>query len=253
MRVRVRCYAELNDHLPRPHRYREVDLELAPARTLGELLDGRGIPVAEVEVALVNGVSCALDRVLRDGDRVSLYPVFEAMDVTALLRLRTSPLRGMRFVADAHLGRLARYLRLLGFDTLFENDPGDEALVQISEDQQRILLSRDRALLSRRCVTRGLWIPSTRPRQQLAYVVERLDLYPLFRPFTRCTLCNGELQRVSKSAVGTGVPPRVRAVFERFWRCEGCQRIYWQGSHYQRLRAMVKQLVSQRKDADGGD
>ncbi|MEA3275233.1 MAG: Mut7-C RNAse domain-containing protein [Pseudomonadota bacterium] len=246
--VFLRCYAELNDFLPPLRRQQESQLVLDETKAVAELIAEVGIPAAAVELVLVNGVSRGLDCPLRDGDRVSLYPMFEAFDVTPLLRLRSHPMRQVRFVADAHLGRLARYLRLLGFDTLFENDIGDSALARISAEKRRILLTRDRALLRRRLVNHGLWVPSTRPREQLAYVVGRLDLYALFRPFTRCTMCNGMLTPVPKATLEADLPPRVRAVFEDFWRCDDCGRVYWQGSHYDRLRVFVAQITPERAE-----
>ena len=239
----VRLYAELNDFLPSHHRQREQLVVLESGVTVGALVSWMGIPEQEVEVVLVNGTSSGMDRTLRDGDRVSVYPVFEALDVTSLLQLRAHPLRQACFLADAHLGRLARYLRLLGFDTLFENDPGDAALVRISLEEGRILLSRDRRLLMRRGLTHGLWIPPIRPHEQLSYLLDRLDLYALFRPFSRCTVCNGVLSAVDKDRDDLRVPPRVRIAFDAFWRCEGCGRVYWQGSHYQRLKEVVTQLT----------
>jgi uncharacterized protein with PIN domain len=242
MRIHLRCYAELNDLLPAAERQRTLTLELVPPVTVRSLAAARGIPPGRIELALVDGRSVPLEAELDAGARVSLYPVFESMDVTPLLRLRDRPLRRVRFVADAHLGRLARYLRLLGFDTLFENDPGDAALARISAHQGRILLTRDRALLERRLVTHGLWVPATRPRSQLVWVVERLDLWRLFRPFTRCTVCNGVLREVTRNSLQGRVPPRVLAAFDAFWRCRGCGRVYWRGSHYDRLRMLVDQL-----------
>lgn len=240
----MRCYAELNDYLPEGRRQRDWDLPLLGAATVGWLIAGLGIPSASVEVVLVNGASSGLDHDLRDGDCISLYPVFESFDATPLLCLRAQPLRRVRFVADAHLGRLARYLRLLGFDTLFENDPGDAELARISAQEGRILLTRDRCLLKRRGLSHALRIPAVRPREQLVYIVDRLDLYRLFRPFTRCTVCNGMLHEVDKEIPDLPLPPRVRAAFETFQRCEGCGRVYWQGSHYDRLRALVAQVAA---------
>jgi uncharacterized protein with PIN domain len=240
--VWLRRYAELNDPLPPSRRQRDNPVTLAPPATLADLIEVAGIPPGAIELALVNGRPSSLDRPLQAGDRVSLYPMFEAMDVTALERLRSRPLRHVRFVADAHLGALARYLRLLGFDTRFENDPGDEALAEISAREHRILLSRDRALLDRRRVTHGLRVPHTRPREQLSWVVERLDLYRLLRPFTRCMPCNGLFEPVSAAQVADRVPERVLDAFDRFWRCRDCGRIYWRGSHYDRLKASVDRL-----------
>jgi uncharacterized protein with PIN domain len=241
--VTLRCYAELNDHLPPERRQRAFEVRVEPPLTLGDLIEGLGLPSEEVDMALVDGVSRGLDHPLAGGERVALYPVFESFDVAALARLRGEPLRAVRFVADAHLGRLARYLRLLGFDTRFENDPGDRALARLSAEEGRILLSRDRGLLARAIVTHGLWVPPVRPREQLAWVVERLDLRRLIRPFTRCTVCNGKLEPVAGPEVRGQVPERVAEAFDRFWRCRGCGRIYWEGSHYQRLRALVEQVA----------
>ena len=238
----VRCYAELNDYLPEGRRQRDLDVPFCGAANVGRLIAELGIPPAAVELVLVNGISSGLDRDLWNGDRISLYPMFEAFDVSPLLYLHVQPLRRVRFVADAHLGRLARYLRLLGFDTLFENDFGDEELARISAREGRILLSRDRRLLERRIVNHGLWIEAVRPREQLVYVVDRLELYRLFQPFTRCTVCNGALREVDKGISELPLPPRVRAAFDTYWRCQGCGRVYWQGSHYDRLRAFVDQL-----------
>jgi len=244
--VLLRCYAELNEFLAPGERQRDREVALAGPTTLGVLLDRVGIPAAAVEVALVDGASCGLDHPLGGGERVSLYPVFEALDPTPMLRLREAPLRRVRFVADAHLGRLARYLRLLGFDTLYENDLGDPELAAIAKREGRILLSRDRALLDGPGLTHGLWVPSTRPREQVAQVVERLDLYRLLRPFTRCTICNGLLAEVEKAEIAGELPERVLRVFDAFWRCQGCGRLYWQGSHYQRLQALVEQIAAER-------
>jgi uncharacterized protein with PIN domain/sulfur carrier protein ThiS len=245
--VLLRCYAELNDYLSPGERQCDREIPLPGPTTLGALLDRVGIPAAAIEVALVDGESRGLDHLLRGGERVSLYPVFEALDPTPMLRLRQAPLRRVRFVADAHLGRLARYLRLLGFDTVYENDLGDPELAAIAEREGRILLSRDRALLAGAALSHGLWVPSTRPREQVAQVVERLDLYRLLRPFTRCTICNGLLAAVDKAEIAAEVPERVHRVFDAFWRCQGCGRLYWQGSHYQRLRGLVEQIAAARR------
>lgn len=240
--AKFRCYAELNDFLPSSQRQRDIPVEFEPPAPVRHLMETLGVPHTEVELVLVNGESVDLERRIEEGDRVSLYPMFEALDVTPALRLRPEPLREPRFVVDAHLGKLARYLRLLGFDTLFENDCGDAALVRAVEAEHRILLTRDRALLMRRGVTHGCYIRAVRPLEQLGYLIRRLDLYRCFRPFTRCMLCNGPLVGVAKQEVEEAIPPRVRAVQEKFWRCEGCGQVYWRGSHYERLHRLVREL-----------
>jgi len=240
----VRLYAELNDCLPKAQRQRDLEIPLPTPPDVRTLLTKLGLSPDAVELVLINGASSSLEYPVRGGDRVSLYPTFEAFDVNPLLQLRDAPLRRIAFVADAHLGRLARYLRLLGFDTLFDNDPGDEALARVSVEEGRVLLSRDRALLRRPAITHGLWVPTVRPREQLRYVLERLDLFRLLRPFTRCTVCNGSLAVADKRTLGDEVPSRVRAAFADFWRCSDCGRVYWEGSHYERLSHFVEQMAA---------
>lgn len=234
-----RFYEELNDFLPAPRRKRDNLLEFRAPCPVRHLMETFGVPHTEVEIILINGRSVGLDQRVKDGDRVSVYPVFEALDVSPLLRLRERPLRDPRFVADAHLGRLARYLRLLGFDTRYENDPGDEALANITSRERRILLSRDRALLMRKEIDHGCYVRENRPLDQLAYVMNRCDLYRMVQPFTRCMKCNGTLRGVPKAAVAAQLLPATRMHYEQFWQCTGCHQVYWRGSHYARLEKLA--------------
>jgi uncharacterized protein with PIN domain len=234
-----RFYEELNDFLPTQRRKRDSLLEFPAPCPVRHLIEVFGVPHTEVEVILVNGRSVGLDERVKDGDRVSVYPLFEALDISPLLRLRERPLRDPRFVADAHLGRLARYLRLLGFDTQHENDPGDRALANMASRERRILLTRDRGLLMRKEVDHGCYVRENRPLEQLLYVMGRCDLYRLVRPFTRCMKCNSILREVPKAAVAAQLLPATRRHYQQFWQCAGCHQVYWRGSHYARLEKLV--------------
>jgi uncharacterized protein with PIN domain/sulfur carrier protein ThiS len=243
-KVTLRFYEELNDFLPGPMRKRSVEKEVLAGQTLKNMIEGLGVPHTEVEIVLVNGRSVDLDYPLREGDRISVYPMFEALDITPLLRLRENPLRRPSFLADAHLGKLARYLRLLGFDTLFFNDAGDHRLVSISVQERRTLLSRDRALLMHRKITHGCYVHAIEPRQQLRELINRYDLAGQISPFSRCMMCNGPLGREEKQSIGDRLPDHVYQSYHEFWRCDGCQRIYWKGSHYRQLSAFIASLSS---------
>jgi uncharacterized protein with PIN domain len=249
----IRFYEELNDFLPKAWRKGDRELEFSPAVPVRHLIETLGVPHTEVELILVNGISVDLEHRVGDGDRISVYPMFEALDVSPLLRLRERPLRRVRLVVDAHLGRLARYLRLLGFDTLFQNDPGDAELARLAAQEGRILLTRDKALLMRREVTHGCYVRDTSPRQQLGGVVRRLDLYRQIRPFTRCMDCNGRLRPVTKQRVEAQLPARTRQLFDEFWQCLGCGRVYWRGSHFERMQALVRWVQTQEALAEGTD
>jgi uncharacterized protein with PIN domain len=242
----LRFYEELNDFLPHALRKRDIPLRFEPPAPVRHLVETVGVPHTEIELVLRNGESVDLEARVGDGDRLAVYPVFESFDVAPLLRLRAAPLREPRFAADAHLGRLARDLRLLGFDTVFANDVGDDALARRAAAEQRILLTRDRQLLMRREVTRGCYLRAARPEEQLAYLVRRLQLCGLIRPFSRCTACNTPVEAVPAAVVEPQLPPSVRRRHERFWRCAGCGRIYWQGSHWRAMAGRVARLCGSR-------
>ena len=238
-----RFYEELNDFLPPVRRKREFAVPCARAATTKHMIEALGVPHTEVEVVLVNGESVGFDRVLRDGDRVAVYPKFEALDVKPLLRVRDEPLRTTRFLADAHLGGLARLLRLAGFDTLYENGLTDAQIEALAREDGRIVLTRDRELLKRRGITHGCFVRALRPREQLREVIERLDLMRSVQPFTRCLACNAMLAPIDKSAVCDRLPPNVRECHDRFTACTGCGRIYWEGSHWRRMRSIVDESI----------
>jgi len=239
-----RFYEELNDFLPRQRRGREFSVRIARDVTAKHMIEALGVPHTEVELILVNSESVGFDHRLADGDRVAVYPTFEAFDVTPLLRLRERPLRTTRFVADAHLGGLAHLLRMLGFDTLYDNGFADDEIERLAIREHRIVLSRDRELLKRSGITHGLFVRQLRSPLQLREVVHRLQLGGSARPFTRCLHCNARLVAADKAQVLPRLPPRVAAHFERFSTCQGCGRVYWEGSHWRRMRGVVDELLA---------
>jgi uncharacterized protein len=242
-RAFFRFYAELNDHLPPNQRYQSIEKSFLAPASVKDLIESLGIPHTEVDLILVNGESVDFSRQIRNGDRIAVYPVFEALDITPVLRLRPEALRDPKFVLDVHLGRLAAYLRMLGFNTAYTNSASDPELVRISVEQGRILLTRDRGLLKHSAVTHGYWLRETDSRRQTAEVVSRFDLARSLRPFTRCMACNAPLRSVLKSEVVSRVPPRAAKAYSDFQECPGCHRVYWQGTHYQRMLRWVEQLT----------
>lgn len=241
--ARFRFYEELNDFLAPERRYREFAAPCARAATVKHMIEALGVPHTEVELVLVNGESSAFDRLLRDGDRVSVYPKFETFDVTPLLKLRAAPLRRTAFVADAHLGGLARLLRLTGFDTLYDNGFDDEEIAALSVREGRVVLTRDRELLKRRNITHGCFVHALKPERQLHEIFSRLDLVRSARPFTLCLDCNAPLRPIDKALVLERLPPNVRAHCERFSTCDGCRRVFWEGSHWRSMQALVARVL----------
>jgi uncharacterized protein with PIN domain len=216
------------------------------------MIEALGVPHTEVELILVNGESVDFNRQIEDGDRVAVYPRFEAVDVTPLLRVREQPLREPRFVADAHLGGLAHMLRMLGFDTLYDNRFHDAAIVAIAEHDGRIVLTRDRELLKRRAVMHGCYVHALKSEAQLREIVERLDLARGARPFTLCLHCNAPLRAVDKASVLDRLPPKVREHYERFSTCDGCGRVYWEGSHWRNMRRVLDGVLPEERAGGNG-
>jgi uncharacterized protein with PIN domain len=240
----LRFYAELNDFMPPGLRHQPVRRSFSPGTSVKDLIEGAGVPHTEVDLVLANGTSVDFAYLVQDGDRISVYPVFEAFDIGGVTRVRPAPLRDLRFVLDVHLGRLAAFLRLAGFDVVYRNDFDDEALAELALGG-RVLLTRDQELLKRRSVTRGYWLRSTDPQRQLAEVLRRFDLIELVHPFSRCLKCNAPLERVEKSDVLDQLPPRTQQNYDRFRRCPGCERVYWEGGHFQALCRRLERALAE--------
>jgi len=242
-RAGFRFYAELNEHLPPESRYRTLEKVFAAPGTVKDMIESFGVPHTEIDLIVANRCSVDFAYLVQDGDRIAVYPMFESLDVTPELRLRALPLRDPKFVLDVHLGKLAAYLRMLGFDTEYRSSSSDEELARISAGEHRILLTRDRGLLKRGAVTHGYWLRQTDSRRQVAEVVRRFDLIGAIRPFTRCMACNGALQAAPKDQVLGQIPARTAELHREFQRCAQCGRVFWKGSHYHRMRVWIDQLI----------
>lgn len=239
-----RFYEELNDFLPAAWRKRSFDHPCAEAASVKHMIEALGVPHTEVDLVLVNGVSVSFDHLLHENDHVAVYPRFEAFDITPLLRLREHALRITRFVADAHLGGLARLLRMAGFDTLYDNHFQDDEIAALSVREARILLTRDRELLKWREITHGCYVHALKPAEQLSEILRRLDLAGSIKPFSLCLHCNAPLHALDKQLAQSRVPPAVRASHERFSTCDLCQRVYWEGSHWRRMQAQLQAILA---------
>ncbi|MFB3826173.1 MAG: Mut7-C RNAse domain-containing protein [Bryobacteraceae bacterium] len=235
-----RFYAELNAFLPPERRARPFEHAFLDAAPVKDMIESFGVPHTEVDLILANGESVDFAYVVRDGDRISVYPMFETLDITPELKVRPVPLRNPRFVLDTHLGTLARYLRMMGFDALYSTEAGDAELARLSRDERRILLTRDVGLLKRAMVTHGYFVRETAPRRQLAEVVSRCNLERVARPFTRCMVCNGVLEPAALEQVAGRVPPRALELYDEFLACPGCGRVYWKGGHYRRMLGLLR-------------
>ena len=240
----VRFYGDLSRLAWDADRFGQADVTFDVARSVKDVVESCGVPHTEVDLVLVNGESVGFDRLVVDGDRISVFPPFHQLDVEQLSRVRPPPLAEPRFVLDVHLGRLAGRLRLLGFDCLYRNDSRDDELAALARKEQRWLLTRDRGLLMRSSVTHGYCLRSQLPTQQAVEVVQRFDLVDRLAPFSRCLRCNGLLREVDKNAVVHRLQARIRSLHDEFRECVSCRHLYWKGSHHPHLTRFVEHVRS---------
>ena len=238
----IRFYEELNDFLESKKRKRrfEFDFRLSPA--VKDVIESFGVPHTEVDLILVNGQSVGFERKIENGDDISVYPVFESFDLSGVQRLRPAQLRIVKFVLDVHLGKLAKLLRVCGFDARYENNFNDKEIIEISLGEKRTILTRDLGLLKNSVVTHGYFVRNIKAPDQLREIIERFHLNKSIEPFTRCTLCNAKLERVDKTSIAGQIPPKVKNHFDEFRLCIQCGKIYWRGSHYDKLKQIIDGL-----------
>jgi uncharacterized protein with PIN domain len=244
--VTVRFHGRLEDFLPPARRGQALTHGLLGRPAVKDVLESLGPPHVEVALLLVDGTSVGFGHRLEGGERVEAFPEAPAPGpLAAHVPLAPPPPEPLRFALDVGLGRLAPLLRLLGFDALWRNDWEDAALARVTAGEGRVLLTRDVGLLKRGEVLHGYFPRAPRPDAQLLEVARRYGLWPRLRPFTRCLACNGPLCDAPPGWVAARVPPRVRERHARFLACEGCGRVYWEGSHHARMLARLEALGAQ--------
>lgn len=240
--VTFRFYGELNDFLPPWRRGRSFAYAYNGPQSVKHLMESIGLPHPEVDLILAGGAPVGFDHQPREGERIAVYPAFSELALEGLPSLRPPLPEPIAFLADNHLGRMARYLRLLGFDTTYGADTPDDILAERAHDENRVLLMRDRGLLKRSLVLFGYCLRSTDSREQLFAVLRRYRLFDRLEPWARCLRCNGRLQPVEKAAVLHLLEPKTKLYYDTFRQCDACGRVYWEGSHVGELGRLVEEV-----------
>jgi uncharacterized protein with PIN domain len=232
-----RFHGELEAFLAREHRGVAIPHEYARAASLKQAVESLGVPHTEVGRIAVNGHAATLERTVRQNDVVEVFPhepgeaPFEAP---------------LSFLADAHMGGLARMLRMLGFDTAYDNGFDDPGIVALAAEERRVVLTRDRELLKCRDVLRGCYVHALKPEAQLREVARRYAIANHMQPFALCLHCNLPLATAALEAVAAQVPERIRQQYRNFMHCPGCDRVYWEGSHWARMREVLAEALELR-------
>jgi uncharacterized protein with PIN domain len=235
-------HGSLNDFLSPFKRNGSLVYPFNDTPSVKHAIESVGIPHPEVDIIVVNDAPVEFNYPLHNDDEVDVYPVFAGSAFPETFSLTKKYSVGEKFILDVHLGKLARILRLCSFDTYYMNDYDDKTIVEITEAEKRIVLTRDVNLLKHKSVTVGYWLRSQFAEEQLTEVIRRFKLKAKFKPFERCVECNGEIIKVEKEAVLDRLLPKTILYYNDFFQCTCCKRIYWKGSHYEQMQQFVERL-----------
>ncbi len=222
----------LRDFLPRKKRDPRLRLRVATTATIKDVAESAGIPHTEIKGVERNGREVFADDAVKQGDVLRLYP-YTVFD---------TGVEPLHFAVDCNVAKCVKYLRMLGFSVYFENDIADGKLARVAAEQERIVLTRDKRLLMRKIIARGRYVRAVRAEEQLKELVAFFNLKEHMRPFTRCMVCDTPLREAEKAAVLDRLPPKVAAGYEEFKYCDKCDKVYWKGTHFKRMFALLKRL-----------
>lgn len=237
-------FEELNDFLSPQHRNITFNHNFKGRVSVKDLIESVGVPHTEIDFILANAKPVDFTYHVQHKDEINVYPLSEIMGVAGLSKMRREPLSTFRFIVDSHLGKLVKYLRMLGFDSLYNSNYSDTELAQLSHSENRILLTRDRGLLKHRIVNYGHFVKQTQPLKQLQEIIQWLNINHITHPFTRCILCNGLLADVNKRDVEDHLLPKTKENYTEFKQCLKCKHIYWKGSHYQKMQKLISNIIN---------
>lgn len=239
-----RFYEELNDFLPEEKKKKQFEHNFSGRNSVKDMIESIGVPHIEIDLILVNGQSVDFNYAVQDKDEISVYPVFESFDILDVQHLRSKQLRIPKFVVDVQLGTLAKYLRMLGLDTCYRNNLKKDEIIKISLQEKRVILTKDKSLLKRNEVTHGYWIRNKNTEEQILELINRFDLKNEIKEFSRCLQCNTELITVEKKKIEENLPPIVRQHRNEFYYCKNCDKIFWKGTHYEKMKARIARIIN---------
>lgn len=245
----IRFYEELNDFLPGEKRKIRFQHQFFGNPSIKDLIGSLGVPHTEIDLILVNGKSVDFSYIVQDKDDISVYPIFQSFDISSIQQLREISLNqqlksiyNIKFIVDCHLGNLAKYMRLLGIDTFYKNNIQEKEIINIAINDQRIILTKNKNLLKRNEIINGYWMRNENVESQIKEVIQRFKLQKEIKYFSRCLICNSKLKFIEKEKIINRIPSRVKEWCNEFYYCENCDKIYWKGSHYNKMLMTIKEL-----------
>ena len=240
-----RFYEELNDFLPKHRKKTIFQVEFKGKRSIRDVIEALGVPHTEVDLVLINGKSVGFEEILGNGDRVSVYPVFESLNIKNVTHLRRLPLRRTKFIADVNLGDIVKYMRLLGLDVYCDPSLSERDIIEISNKENRIILTKSKKLLKFKDVTHGVFVHPGTTQEQIRRIIEFLDIGDNVKPFSRCLCCNSLLVPVRKEEILERIPPKTKSFCSEYALCQSCDKIYWKRAHFIRMKEVIETFLSE--------
>ncbi|WP_461834136.1 Mut7-C RNAse domain-containing protein [Desulfothermus sp.] len=209
--------------------------------SIKDIIEALGIPHTEIGLIEVGSQRVRFSYIPKKQTHLKIYP--HKIPIERDNYLFDEPILELRFLVDANVGKLARFLRMLGYDCFFDWSIPDDEIAEIAFSEKRIVLSKDIQLLKRKKILWGKFIQANFPIDQLKEVVNFFGLDFNNRAFTRCLVCNKRLVPVDKDAIIHRLEPKTKKYYNEFSICPVCKRIYWQGSHVEKMKDLLKKLV----------
>jgi hypothetical protein len=238
--VRLHVYGDLDFFLGSRTRRERIERRLSEKTSVKDVIESCGIPHPEVDLILVNGKAVDFRYAVTGDAEIDLYP--PGIQSSNFKEKRLQVFKISQFVADGHLGKLVRDLRLLGIDVAYDPAAEDRQLVEIASRNDRALLTRDRRLLMHAAVRHGYYLRSQNPLEQTVEVLRRFDLGSMLSPFSRCLRCNALLEPAEKEKVIGQLESLTKIFYDKFRRCTGCGQVYWSGSHFTKLQKRLEEI-----------
>jgi uncharacterized protein with PIN domain len=233
-------FGNLRKLLKRDYRQDLITYRFKEHPGVKDAIEAMGVPHTEVDLIVANDLSVGFDYQLQHDDTIDVYPLNITLPQIQLHHLTPQQPGPATFILDVHLGKLARRLRLLGFDCHYQNDLDDAEIMQRSFAEERIILTRDRGILRHRKVVHGYLVRSDNVDEQVQEILTRFSLFNAIQTWLRCMTCNGLLEKVEKSTIVDRLEPKTRLYYDDFRRCTACDRLYWQGSHYEKIKDWLR-------------
>lgn len=235
----LRFYGELNIFLSPQRRKRVFSYSVKGHPSVKDTLEALGVPHTEIDCILINGKSVDWSYHIKGGERIFVYPPHPRPCRKRIKRLQPKPPACPKFILDVHLGKLARQLRLLGFDSLYDRNFTDPQIIKIAGEQSRVVLTRDAGLLKNKAVLYGYYVRPIYADKQMEEILKRFNLSHKIKAFSLCLECNGKVKRVAKAKIENRLPLETKQYYHKFQLCQSCGKVYWKGAHFDRLSRVI--------------